>query len=112
MKPGSTGGKEEEEEEMEEKKSAKVFAAVFEGTFLASAALSSGSSLPFNFALVTKLLRNMKYLDVTVSSELTETFYSWKVADGFFHAPKAGVRNLNRSPCPQFTVIMDWILCF
>jgi len=75
--------------EEEEKKSQKIFAAVFEGTFLASAALSSGSSLPFSFALVAKVLRNMKYLDVTVSTDLTETFYTWKVNDGFLNAPKS-----------------------
>ena len=36
---------------------------------------------------MAKILRNLKYLDVTVSTELTETFYSWK-ANGFLKAPK------------------------
>jgi len=60
---------------------------VFEGTSLVGAALGSGSSLPLNFGLASKILRNIKYMKLPVSSELQETFVSWKAPSRFLHAP-------------------------
>ena len=70
------------EEEIPEKDDEKAAAGVFEGTSLVGASLSSGSSLPLNFGLVAKILRNFKYMDIPVSREL-------QVASGFMSAPKS-----------------------
>jgi len=67
----------------------KAAARALEGTSLIGSSLGSGSSLPFNFGLVAKILRNTKYLNLTVSTELQETFISWKVASGFMSAPES-----------------------
>ena len=75
-------------EEIEEKRSEKAAAGVFEGASIIGT-LNSGSSLPLNFGLVAKILRNIKYMSLPVSSELYETFFSWKVASGFLSAPKS-----------------------
>jgi len=40
-----------------------------------------------NFGLVAKILRNVRYLDLTVSYELQETYYSWKTTSNFLKAP-------------------------
>jgi len=73
---------------VENHESEKVAAGVFEGSSLVGAALGSGSSLPLNFGLVAKIMRNFKYMKLPVSQELYETFVSWKVASGFMSAPK------------------------
>jgi len=65
----------------------KASSAAFEGASSLGSTLSSGSSLPINFGLVAKLLKNIKYLDVTVSSELQEAFFTWKVTSSFLTAP-------------------------
>ena len=86
---------------MEENKREQAASDTFEGTSIAGAALASGSSLPINFGLVAKILRNTKYLDITVSSELEETFYSWKVASGFLAAPDSWSLKVNSNPLPD-----------
>ena len=48
-----------------------------------------GSSMATNFGLVAKILRNIRYLNVTVSSELEEAFYTWRVSSGFVSVPKS-----------------------
>jgi len=73
---------------------------VFDGTSIVGAALGSGSSLPINFGLVAKILRNVKYLDVTVSTELQEAFVSWKVNSGFLAAPKSWALKAESKPLP------------
>ena len=78
----------------------KAISGVFEGTSIAGAALGFGSSLPVNFGLVAKILRNMKYLNVTVSLELQEVFYSWR-ANGFLKAPKSWSVESESKPLPR-----------
>jgi len=75
-------------------------ASVFEGTSLIGASLSSGSSLPLNFGLVAKILRNVKYLNISVSPELLQTFFSWKVASGALSAPKSWSSKSVSEPLP------------
>jgi len=78
----------------------KAAGGTFEGSSLAGAALASGSSLPINFGLVAKIIRNLKYLNVTVSSELQVTFSSWKVSSGFLKAPKSWSLESRSKPLP------------
>jgi len=74
--------------------------AVLEGTSIVGASLNPGSSLPINFGLAAKIVRNLKYLNVTVSEELQETFMSWKVASGFLSAPKSWKSKYESKPLP------------
>jgi len=52
-------------------------------------AVTAGTSMPTNFGLVSKSVKNIRYLNVTVSSELEETFYSWKISSGFISMPNS-----------------------
>ena len=67
-------------------------AAAYKGLFDAAAAISNvialGSSMPTNFGLVAKILRNSKYLNISVSEDLQETFCAWKISTGIFPAPE------------------------
>jgi len=89
----------QEEEQVKERE--KAASNAFDGTSVAGAALTSGSSLPVNFGLVAKILRNLKYLNVTVSSELQVTFVSWKVNGGFLKAPKSWSSESHSKPLPE-----------
>jgi len=67
----------------------------FEGASLIGSAFSSGGSLPFNFGLVSKMVRNVKYLNITVSSELRQSFVSWTATSSFLKAPQTWGSNSN-----------------
>ena len=62
-------------------------AAGLESTSLLSSLLTPGSSLPVNFGLVAKLIRNTKYLDIHVSNKLQVERFAWKTSSGFLSAP-------------------------
>ncbi len=61
----------------------------FEGASLIGAAFSSGGSLPFNFGLVSKMVRNVKYLNISVSADLRQSFVSWTATSSFLKAPES-----------------------
>ena len=67
-------------------------AAAYKGLFDTASAINNvvvlGSSMPTNFGLVSKILRNSKYLDIYASEDLQETFCAWKISTGIFPAPE------------------------
>jgi len=56
----------------------KVVSDIADGTSIFVAAISAGSSMPVYFGLMSRILRNTKYLKIQVSPELQKAFYSWK----------------------------------
>jgi len=75
--------------EKKEDSKTRTSSSAFEGASLAGSSLTSGSSLSLNFGLVAKILRNVKYLNISVSPDLRQTFLSWKVTSSFLSAPKS-----------------------
>ncbi len=67
---------------------AAVYRGLFDGASAISNAIALGSSMPTNFGLVAKILRNSKYLNVSVSQDLQETSCAWKIRTGIFPTPK------------------------
>jgi len=66
---------------------ANITGAAFDGAAILGNSVAVGTSLPTNFGLVAKILRNIRYMNITVSSELEETFYTWKISSGFISMP-------------------------
>lgn len=66
-----------------------ITGAALDGASALGNSIAIGSSLPTNFGLVAKILRNIKYLNVTVSDELNEVFTSWKISSGFIDYPES-----------------------
>ena len=69
---------------------AAISSGLFDGASAISNSLALGSSVPTNFGLVAKILRNTKYLNISVSKDLQMTFNSWKISTGIFPAPDPG----------------------
>lgn len=67
----------------------KIVSDITDGILIFTAAISSGSSLPVCFGIMTRILRNTKYLKVQVSPELQKAFYSWKPSLSLLGAPKS-----------------------
>ena len=65
-----------------------ITGAALDGVSALGNSVAIGSSLPTNFGLVAKILRNIRYLNVTVSDELNEVFMSWKISSGFIDYPE------------------------
>ena len=65
------------------------------------AALGSGSSLPVNFGLATRILRNIKYMKLTVSDELQESFISWKMPSEWVSAPDSWSLKYSSKDLPE-----------
>jgi len=71
-----------------------------DGVSVVSNSFAAGSSVPFNFGLVAKLLRNTRYLNISVSLELQKTFYSWKTNSSLISVPSSWNSYLKADPLP------------
>jgi len=80
---------------------ANATAALFDGVSIIGQSLAVGSSGPTNFGFVAKIVRNIRYLNITVSDELQSAFYTWKTHSSFLGAPQSWSSKQKSDPLPE-----------
>jgi len=66
-----------------------VTSAILDGASIVGNSPCVGSSLPTNFRFAVKMMKNLKYLNVSVSNNLQSAFYAWKTHSNFLVAPQS-----------------------